>query len=450
MLMPRRTVLRHRRMRWVVGQVGFVTAGVFCYFQVRGHDRGRPRRRRPSTPAVSWELEQAAGIDVEAVRPGPGRRPAPAYETVANWIYIWGHWPVILDDHAVARPGTTGMGLLTAAGLDARLRRPRPPRLRDVSRRSPATGRPCSGRHRHESVPTAYRLLQPPNFVNQYAAMPSLHAGWDLLVGHRHRHGREHDAGPGNRLDLAPADGPRGRGHSEPLRARCGCRADAWPSSATSAALLLERRRARRAPRRTSPPPWGVPHHDLAGDRTPCRELAGRPARGQPRWRRRSRVRRARLPRPSGGPSSQDGRAAAVPVGPLGAGVVLSHPAWVSTSCSRPGPAERPSCWTSKDGASPPGATWLSSCAGGRRITTSMCADGTGRAVEHVAEPVISSEACCPPAVASSWPHSGPTPVLAQQPPATRRLPAHLAPEGSARRRWLRERVGGRDDLAGR
>jgi membrane-associated phospholipid phosphatase len=29
----------------------------------------------------------------------------------------------------------------------------------------------------------AYRVLQPPNFVNQYAAMPSLHAGWDLLIG---------------------------------------------------------------------------------------------------------------------------------------------------------------------------------------------------------------------------------------------------------------------------
>ena len=29
----------------------------------------------------------------------------------------------------------------------------------------------------------AYRVLQPPAFVNQYAAMPSLHSGWDLLVG---------------------------------------------------------------------------------------------------------------------------------------------------------------------------------------------------------------------------------------------------------------------------
>ncbi len=30
---------------------------------------------------------------------------------------------------------------------------------------------------------SAYRVLQPPAFVNQYAAMPSLHFGWNLLVG---------------------------------------------------------------------------------------------------------------------------------------------------------------------------------------------------------------------------------------------------------------------------
>ena len=30
---------------------------------------------------------------------------------------------------------------------------------------------------------TAYRVLQPPALVNQYAAMPSLHLGWNLLVG---------------------------------------------------------------------------------------------------------------------------------------------------------------------------------------------------------------------------------------------------------------------------
>jgi membrane-associated phospholipid phosphatase len=30
---------------------------------------------------------------------------------------------------------------------------------------------------------TSYRILQPPNLVNKYAAVPSLHAGWNLLVG---------------------------------------------------------------------------------------------------------------------------------------------------------------------------------------------------------------------------------------------------------------------------
>jgi hypothetical protein len=29
----------------------------------------------------------------------------------------------------------------------------------------------------------SYRVLQPPAFVNQYAALPSLHVGWDLLMG---------------------------------------------------------------------------------------------------------------------------------------------------------------------------------------------------------------------------------------------------------------------------
>jgi membrane-associated phospholipid phosphatase len=29
----------------------------------------------------------------------------------------------------------------------------------------------------------SYRVLQPSAFVNQYAAMPSLHVGWDALIG---------------------------------------------------------------------------------------------------------------------------------------------------------------------------------------------------------------------------------------------------------------------------
>ena len=29
----------------------------------------------------------------------------------------------------------------------------------------------------------SYRVLQPPALVNKFAAMPSLHVGWNLLVG---------------------------------------------------------------------------------------------------------------------------------------------------------------------------------------------------------------------------------------------------------------------------
>ena len=29
----------------------------------------------------------------------------------------------------------------------------------------------------------SYRVLQPPGLVNKYAAMPSLHVGWNLLAG---------------------------------------------------------------------------------------------------------------------------------------------------------------------------------------------------------------------------------------------------------------------------
>jgi membrane-associated phospholipid phosphatase len=30
---------------------------------------------------------------------------------------------------------------------------------------------------------TSYRTLQPPGLINKYAALPSLHFGWNLLVG---------------------------------------------------------------------------------------------------------------------------------------------------------------------------------------------------------------------------------------------------------------------------
>nr|MCW2727236.1 glycerophosphodiester phosphodiesterase [Aeromicrobium sp.] len=101
--------------------------------------------------------------------------------TVGNWVYIWGHWPVIIATMVwlVARHSDIfrrlrdAMMISGAVGMVIFATFPvAPPRLADpgmidtVSERS-----------------HAYRVLQPPAFVNQYAAMPSLHAGWDLLIG---------------------------------------------------------------------------------------------------------------------------------------------------------------------------------------------------------------------------------------------------------------------------
>ena len=100
---------------------------------------------------------------------------------VANWVYIWGHWPVILGAatglylyrrrqyyllrDAIIASGLIGFFLFALFPVA-------PPRLVDVGLVDTVTQRS-----------DAYRALQPPGLTNQYAAFPSLHAGWNLLVG---------------------------------------------------------------------------------------------------------------------------------------------------------------------------------------------------------------------------------------------------------------------------
>jgi hypothetical protein len=100
---------------------------------------------------------------------------------LANWVYIWGHWPVIvaaavvlyrrrrasyvLLRNAIFISGSIGFlffALLPVA----------PPRLIDLGLVDTVLERSHS-----------YRALQPPALTNQYAAFPSLHFGWNLLVG---------------------------------------------------------------------------------------------------------------------------------------------------------------------------------------------------------------------------------------------------------------------------
>lgn len=104
-----------------------------------------------------------------------------ALVTMFNWIYIWGHWPVILTAAIMlfrTRPERylllrNAMFLSGAIGfLFFALLPVAPPRLVDPSLIDTVTLHSDS-----------YRALQPPGLTNQYAAFPSLHFGWNLLVG---------------------------------------------------------------------------------------------------------------------------------------------------------------------------------------------------------------------------------------------------------------------------
>ncbi|GAB3263397.1 phosphatase PAP2 family protein [Nocardioides dilutus] len=179
MLLPRAVALRHRRVRWVLWQALIVASGVFFYFQVRGLTAADPDTAVDHAHDLI-RFEHALGIDVEAAVQD-AVAPSEAFVTFANWIYIWGHWPVIIATmlwlawrhrevflrlrDAMLVSG--GLGLVVFVTYPVA-----PPRLVDQDLVDTVTERS-----------SAYRYLQPPNFVNQYAAMPSLHAGWDLLVG---------------------------------------------------------------------------------------------------------------------------------------------------------------------------------------------------------------------------------------------------------------------------
>ena len=178
MYVNRRLALRSRLL-WAAGQVGLVALGVFLYFRIRGLTESSPEVAVAHARDIV-ALEQQLGIHVEADLQS-FVAPSQALETFANWVYVWGHWPVIIVTmvwlvwrhqwvfrrlrDAMLVSGALGMAIFVSYPVA-------PPRLAHLGLVDTVTA---------ESQ--AYRVLQPPAFVNQYAAMPSLHSGWDLLVG---------------------------------------------------------------------------------------------------------------------------------------------------------------------------------------------------------------------------------------------------------------------------
>jgi membrane-associated phospholipid phosphatase len=171
--------VRPRKPPWVVQQFGLVVLGVACYFGVRGLTANRPQVARDHAQDV-LRLESYLRLDVEK-QSQTVLVQRDWLADVANWIYIWGHWPVIsvvmlwlaLHHREVFLRLRNAMLVSGALGLVVFICYPvAPPRLADLGLIDTVTERSH-----------AYRVLQPPAFVNQFAAMPSLHVGWDLLVG---------------------------------------------------------------------------------------------------------------------------------------------------------------------------------------------------------------------------------------------------------------------------
>ncbi len=173
---------RHSRIsRWrdVAEQFALVLGAAIFYFLVRGLTQGSVERAERNAEEV-LRVERALGLDVETAAQDLiiDHR---ALVTVANWVYIWGHWPVIIATlyalnrwrpidylrlrNALFVSGAIGIVIYATFPVS-------PPRLLDPAYQDTVT-----------ELSTSYRVLQPPALVNKYAAMPSLHAGWNLLAG---------------------------------------------------------------------------------------------------------------------------------------------------------------------------------------------------------------------------------------------------------------------------
>ena len=163
----------------LVPQIAVVATAITVYFLVRGATHSAVSEAVHNAREVV-ALERALGIYHE-----PGLQHALAgsehVRTVLNWMYIWGHWPVIVVTllwlamrqpdvfrrirNAMMLSGGVGMVIFALFPLA-------PPRLADLGMADTVT-----------LTSHAYRVLQPTVFTNQFAAMPSLHAGWNLLIG---------------------------------------------------------------------------------------------------------------------------------------------------------------------------------------------------------------------------------------------------------------------------
>jgi PAP2 superfamily len=171
--------LRARLDDGVLREAALLAGAILAYFAVRNLTVGSPGDAFANADRLV-DLERWLGINWEDAVQG-SIVGSDGLVALANWIYIWGHWPVILstaaglyiwrrDRYYLLRNTlfiSGGIGFLFFALVPVA-----PPRLLELGLVDTVSD------HSH-----AYRALQPPGLTNQYAALPSLHVGWNLAVG---------------------------------------------------------------------------------------------------------------------------------------------------------------------------------------------------------------------------------------------------------------------------
>lgn len=170
---------RRRSLLVLLREVVLVAFAILLYFAVRNFTAGSEDAAFANADSLI-AVEDDLGIRWEDTLQDATVSRDPLV-TLANWVYIFGHWPVILGvatalytwrrrhyyllRNAMFASGLIGFFLFALFPVA-------PPRLLDLGLLDTVTERS-----------DAYRALQPPGLTNQFAAFPSLHAGWNLLVG---------------------------------------------------------------------------------------------------------------------------------------------------------------------------------------------------------------------------------------------------------------------------
>lgn len=167
-----RTTAFIRRQSILIG------AALAAYLGVRFLTQGDVISARRNARRV-LDLEERLGLDIEL-----GLQALLAddegLKTMANWIYIWGYWPVLVGTlvylgarhrdqyielrNAMFISGAIGLVIFATFAVA-------PPRFFSSAYVDTVT---------EDSF--FYRVVQPPSLANKYAAVPSFHFGWILLV----------------------------------------------------------------------------------------------------------------------------------------------------------------------------------------------------------------------------------------------------------------------------